>query len=105
MSEKQKDENKERGGVERCWTHIKKYWKEEWFLRAKEEWKEFLENEEKTPGSKKVACPSCGEKSVNISLKEKVCHFCDNYCQPMIANPKWLYLVEKFIPEKKDKLE
>jgi len=103
--EKELEKNMEKeNNIERCWTHIKKYWKEEWFLMAKEEWKEFIENERKIPESKKDLCLGCGEKVTKISLKEKVCYFCDNYCQPMLANPKWAYLVEKFIPEHKDKL-
>lgn len=92
--------------VNKCWTFVAKNWKDEWFRDCKQEWDKWLENEKKIPDNNKVHCPGCQSLVTrpSICIKENVCHFCDNYCQPMLCNPKWVDLVDHYLPQHKDKL-
>jgi hypothetical protein len=84
------------------YNHIKKYWKEEYYKKCKQEWKyieQFILPETFTSG---FMC-SCGtkwsdKKFINDELK--ICCYCDTYVQPFLSNPLNKINVLKYIPEK-----
>ena len=84
------------------YNHIVTYWKEEYYKKCKQEWKDverFILPETFTSG---FMC-NCGtkwsdKKFINDELK--ICCYCDTYVQPFLSNPLNKINVLKYIPEK-----
>lgn len=84
------------------YNHIIKYWKEEYYIKCKQNWKDveqFILPETFTSG---FIC-SCGTKWSDkkfINNELKICCYCDTYVQPFLSNPLNKINVLKYIPEK-----
>jgi len=98
--EKQRDKGQKK--ELELYNHIVKYWKEEYYKKCKQEWKDveqFILPETFTSG---FMC-NCGtkwsdKKFINDELK--ICCYCDTYVQPFLSNPLNKINVLKYIPEK-----
>jgi hypothetical protein len=68
---------------------------EEAVKKAKDYWKEIQENLYIEPLSE---CKGCGSKINKKYVCNDVCHLCDTYAQPIIANPICRDLVKLYFP-------
>jgi hypothetical protein len=84
------------------YSHIVKYWKEEYYKKCKADWvklQEFILPENFSSGYVcKCGTRWCGKRFINPMLN--ICCYCDTLVQPYLSNPLNKINVLKYIPEK-----
>ena len=97
-----KYEKKREDKILDTFKHIIKYWKEEYYKKCKQEWKDveqFILPENCTSGFM-CSCVTKQSDKKFINDELKICCYCDTNVQPFLSNPLNKINVFQYIPEK-----